>query len=169
MKYAILGFLFFSVQAFASTCQLTDVKIEGSSAISCVGMIDGNVNSLEDVNSILGESYTDYSDLTTSENIFSFADVYSGIIEIALKQNTLWAIYRFDLSLLDNVDGVWNGTWSTSGMNWDGQALVRGCQGCGGLSHAALIGDLNEVPLPGTLGLLGIGLVGLGMIRKTVR
>ena len=151
--------------ATASTCSVSDVTIEGQSASSCSGMFSGNVNSLEDV-SALGTSYSEYVPLTWDGNSFSFNDVYSNIVEIVLKQNTHWAVYKFDLSTISNTNSIWEGTWSTSGMQWDNNANVAGCQGCSGLSHSALVGDLNEVPLPGTLALFGLGLVGLGAIRK---
>lgn len=150
----------------ASTCSVSDVTIEGQSASSCSGMFSGNVNSLADVNAALSASYTEYVPLTWDGNSFSFDDVYSNIVEIVLKQNTHWAVYKFDLSTLNNADGIWDGTWDTSGIQWDNNSGVAGCQGCGGLSHSVIVGDINEVPLPGTLGLLGLGLLGLGVVRN---
>lgn len=171
LALVILATLAFKVSAATiATCSTSDVTLEGSAAISCAGMFEGNVNSLEDVNGALGSSYTEYDPITVDGNTFSFTDAYSNIIEIVLKQNTHWAIYRFDLSLLDNVDGIWNGAWSTSGMQWDNKVNVAGCQGCGGLSHSSIVGDpISEVPLPGTLSLFGLGLLGLGTIRRQTR
>lgn len=158
-----------SMNAFGATCSLDDVAIEGVSATSCVGMNEGNVNSLEDVNNTLSTSYTDISPLIVSGNTFIVDNVYSNVFEVVLKQNTLWAIYRFDLTALDpGVDGVWSGTWSTDGMQWDGNLDTRGCQGCGGLSHGFIVGNVSEVPLPGTLGLFGIGMLGLGVLRRKI-
>lgn len=165
----ILAALAFKVSAatVTTTCVTSDVTLEGSDSISCSGMFDGNVNSLEDVNTALGTAYTEFDPIQISGNTFSFSDVYSSIVEIVLKQNTHWAVYRFDLSLLDNLDGIWNGTWSTSSISWDNKPKVAGCQGCGGLSHSGIVGDpISEVPLPGTLSLLGLGLIGLGAVRR---
>lgn len=170
IKLLTLVATLFSMQnVYAATCSVSDVKIEGVSAVSCAGIFSGNVNSLEDVNTALSSSYTDYSNLLVTENTFSFSNIYSNEIEIVLKQNTSWAVYRFDLNSLNNVDGVWNGTWSTTGIQWDGNSRASGCQGCGELSHAAIAGNISEVPVPGTLSLLGLGLVALGALRKSAK
>jgi hypothetical protein len=50
------------------------------------------------------------------------------------------------------LNGITSGSWVVSGR----QAL----------SHATLYGERGEVPVPGTLGLLGLGLVGLGFARR---
>ena len=161
----------FSAQALASVCTLTDVTIEGVAADSCVGMIEGNFNSLADVNNITSGSYdVESSDALFGDGIFSFSDTIGNSVAVALKQNTTWAVFTFDLSTRSTGgDGVWNGTWNTNNLSWDGKPLVRGCQGCGGLSHGMVVGmDVSQVPIPGTLSLLGIGLIGLGAVRRRI-
>lgn len=160
MKRIILASLL-AANVHASTCNVNDVTINGVSALSCTGMHDGNVNSVNDVNAVLNSNYTNFAPLSIENNTFSLTG--SGFVEIVLKQNTHWATYSFDLS---QFNGPLNGIWSTSGMHWDNQPDVRGCQGCGELSHAGIA--ISEVPIPPTLALLGIGLLGLGLVKRHV-
>ena len=161
-----------SAQALATTvssCVLGDVTIEGRAANSCVGMMEGNVNSLEDINAATSGTYDVTSlDAVFGTGIFSFSDTIGDSVAVALKQNTHWAVFLFDLTGRDpGLDSIWNGTWNTNNMSWDNNPRVRGCQGCGGLSHGLIAGfNVSEVPLPGTLSLLGLGLLGLGVVRR---
>ena len=160
--------------ALAVPCVATDVTLEGQAADACFGMYSGNVNSLADINAALAASYTGYiaEDLPNSgdgtyfdaDGTFAIADLYGDALAVALKQNTRWAVFVFDLSSLsDGGDGVWNGSWNTSGSQWDGNSNVNGCQGCGGLSHGAFVWkDEYRVDAPGSLGLLLLG--GLGVM-----
>lgn len=157
------------VQAATITvCDTNSVTLEGVAADSCYGMFEGNFNSLSDINTAAGTSFVDYdtTSITTLQNAFSLGSNYGPVIGIALKQNTSWGIWLFDLLSRDiGANGVWDAAWDTSFTSWDGNPDVEGCQGCGGLSHGA-IAYTGEVPVPGTMGLLGIGLLGLGLVRR---
>ncbi len=160
--------------ALAVPCVVTDVTIEGQAAEACFGMYSGNVNSLADINAALGASYIGYlaEDLPDDgdglyfegDGSFALVDLYGDALAVALKQNTHWAVFVFDLTAVSNGgDGVLNGTWDTSGSQWDGNNNANGCQGCGGLSHGAFVWkDELRVDAPGSLGLLLLG--GLGVM-----
>ena len=171
--------LAFAPGALATPCVVADVKVEGSEANACAGMFDGNVNSVADVNAELGTSFDQFinaEDLGVTvdgvtfnaDGTLTFEDLFGDSIAIALKQNTHWAVFMVDLtSRTIGLDGLWNGTWSTSGMHWDGNDGVRGCQGCGDLSHGILVSYRHqEVPAPLAVGLLGLALLGLSLARR---
>lgn len=165
--------------AQATPCVVSDVTVEGSAANACAGMFDGNVNSLADVNAALGTSFDEFINAETlgvtvggvtfnADGTLTFEDWFGDTVAIALKQNTHWAVFMVDLtSRTIGLDGLWNGTWSTSGMQWDNKPDTPRCEGCGGLSHGILVSyKEHEVPAPLSVGLLGLSLLALSLVRR---
>lgn len=171
-----------ALPVMATPCVVSDVTVEGAAADSCAGMFSGNVNDLADVNGALGSSYDLFINAETlgvtvdgvtfyADGTLSFADLFGDTIAIALKQNTHWAVFEVDLSSRSiGINGLWDGTWSTSGMQWDNKPSTSdSCEGCGGLSHGILVSYRSrdhEIPEPAAIGLLGLMLLGLALTRR---
>lgn len=165
--------------ALAAPCVVSDLTVEGAAADACAGMFEGNVNSVADVNAELGTSFDQFINAETlgvtvdgvtfnADGTLTFEDWFGDSVAIALKQNTHWAVFMVDLSSRTiGLDGLWNGTWSTSGMHWDNKPDTPRCEGCGGLSHGILVSyKEHEVPAPLAVGLFGLALLGLSLVSR---
>jgi hypothetical protein len=148
-------------------CSTSDVTNGGFAADSCQGLFTGSGGDQNyDLDAIidyfgggytqLGKSDDGFGNVTAGAGTWSATGLggYTDFV-VALKQATYWAGYSFN-----SVHGT-TGTWSTAG--W---AIG---QPAGGLSHLGVYArGTSQVPEPGTLALLGMGLLGMAasMRRK---
>jgi len=152
-------------------CDVNDVTSSTQGAAdACYGLVSGNISADEGAqfyenripDTALGGAFAgnDWNvldidfDLETHEWSGDLSG-YSELI-IVLKQSTLWGAWYFDVS---SDFGHWSTTWVYPNGG-GGQS--------GGLSHGFALGRgaTTNVPEPGTLALLGLGMLGVVFARR---
>ncbi len=181
MKKSLILMLFMGLAVFAGSALADDITLISDPSIN-VGSVDnlidsakvnsGDANEIAWVNSVLGTTYTT-ADLTKYTN----AD--PGWLWEETSMEGVWAI---DLKTDPEYFFIKTGGGATTGepdhflyenfedFNWGVVNLLAigiSVDNWGAISHVGEIGGQGtEVPEPGTLVLLGLGLIGLAGLRK---
>ena len=147
------------------TCANTDVMIGSVAASDCRGYFTGNENSggffTSGVKSYLQTAFAVPlgSSIIEQINTSTFAD-FAAVLLGDVIIGVHWgggagggesAFYFFDNLLVDAVVSP---------------VLINPTRTRGGLSNVALYSTEGEIPVPATLALLGLGALGLGLVRR---
>lgn len=162
----------------------SDVTLGGSNASTCFGAYGGNNGNELLWNENTWQSYAKIEESddgsflaeggfslsfdagSDSSGTWNFSGDFSGwdsiFIVTKASNDPGWAAYFFDnLGDYSELSGTFSIPWTANGNENAGVA---------GLSHLSLYTrQATQVPEPGTLSLIGLGLIGLGLSRRSRR
>jgi len=157
-------------------------KLLGSVLLS-LGLLAGTAQAGLIVNTVEQNEYVgfwkSYSyEHNLNDDGFVLGSALSGTLEINISDGNFWNKTLFVVDELDGDTGgiTWFGQGFESELEFEALASINS-DGFLGVTVKSLFGDFwlgdsvlsvhtAEVPAPGILGLMGIGLLGLGLVRR---
>lgn len=172
------------------SCSASATTIANAGYVACIGSFNGNIdNQLGDIADTMAQAPTAgfgvaYSPYFSSEDFSALGNPFAqdegtnddGVIEfdlaqggkfvLGIKQGNAFSLYLFDGSLV-------SGGITSLSIDSNGVVTPRNGETTTVISHVGFFGEEvrppNEVPAPGALALIGLGLTGLAMRRKLAK